>query len=68
LQHPSGQYVVLYASKNLHLALHNLKAKGSEGVDLVLVVCEFLDVFLEELMEMPPERDIKFVIQPEFAC
>jgi hypothetical protein len=34
----------------------------------VLVVCEFLDVFLEELMEMPPERDIEFVIQPEFAC
>jgi hypothetical protein len=33
--------------------------QGSE----VLVVNEFLDVFLKELLGMPPDRDIKFVIE-----
>jgi hypothetical protein len=27
------------------------------------VVCEFLDVFLEDLPELPPERDVEFVIE-----
>jgi len=26
-------------------------------------VCEFLDVFLEELSIIPPERDIEFIIE-----
>ena len=37
----------------------------SEGVELVPVVCEFLDVFLEELMGMPQKRDVEFLIQLE---
>jgi hypothetical protein len=27
------------------------------------VVCEYLDVFLEELLGMPPDRDIDFSIE-----
>jgi hypothetical protein len=35
---------------------------ASEGPE-VLVVSEFPDVFLEELLGMPPDRDIEFVIE-----
>ena len=28
----------------------------------VLIVCEYPDVFLDELLGMPPDRDIKFMI------
>ena len=37
----------------------------SKGVELVPVVCEFPDVFPEELMGMPPKRDVEFLIQLE---
>jgi anion-transporting ArsA/GET3 family ATPase len=36
-----------------------LKAKLVEEVP---VVCEYLDVFLEELPSMPPDQDVEFVI------
>jgi hypothetical protein len=29
----------------------------------ILVVCEFLDVFPEDLLGLPPERDVEFVIK-----
>jgi hypothetical protein len=29
----------------------------------IQVVCEFLDVFLEDLPGLPPERDVEFVIE-----
>jgi hypothetical protein len=29
----------------------------------ILVVCEFLDVFPEDLTGLPPERDVEFVIE-----
>ena len=35
------------------------------GVELVPVVCEFPEVFLEELTRMPPKRDVEFLIQLE---
>jgi hypothetical protein len=56
-----------------YVAEHVVTAKGvanrvklnqldvSQG-PMVLVVNEFPDVFLEELIGMPPERDIEFVI------
>ena len=31
-------------------------------VEEVPIVCEYLDVFLEELLGMPPDRDVEFVI------
>ena len=32
------------------------------AIKKVLVVCEFLDVFLEELLGLPPDREIEFCI------
>ena len=29
----------------------------------ILVVCEFLDMFLDELPGLPPERDVEFKIE-----
>ena len=29
----------------------------------ILVVCEFLDVFLDELLGLPPDRDVEFKIE-----
>ena len=36
-----------------------------EGVKLedIPVVCEFADVFLDDLLGLPPDRDIEFVIE-----
>jgi hypothetical protein len=34
-----------------------------QEVQDILVVCEFLDVFLEDLPGLPPERDVEFVIK-----
>ena len=36
----------------------NNKVKLSE----LLVVCEFPDVFLDELLELPPQREVEFSI------
>ena len=32
-------------------------------MNLILVVCEFPDVFLEELPGMPPDRELEFAIE-----
>jgi hypothetical protein len=40
--------------------LCNMSGKENEEIP---VVCEFLDVFLEELMLLPPDRDVEFVIE-----
>ena len=65
IQHPLGKSVTLYASQSQQIALNSLRTKSnvSAGVELVPVVCEFPDVFPEELTGMPPKRDIEFLIQ-----
>lgn len=40
-----------------------LAAKNLPDLSEVPVVCEFPDVFLEELLGMPPSREIEFVIE-----
>jgi hypothetical protein len=32
-------------------------------IQVILIVCEFLDVFPEDLPRLPPERDVEFVIE-----
>jgi hypothetical protein len=32
-------------------------------IEHIRIVCEYLDVFLEELLGMPPDRDIEFSIE-----
>ena len=41
------------------------KPNITKGVELVPIVCKFPDVFLEELMGVPPKRDVEFLIQLE---
>src|SRR5438132_12325954 len=41
----------------------NVQLNQASGVEQVRVVNEFPDVFPEELLGMPPDRDIEFVIE-----
>jgi hypothetical protein len=36
---------------------------SGKEIDEISVACEFLNVFPEELMELPPNRDVEFVIE-----
>jgi hypothetical protein len=36
---------------------------SGKEIEEIPVVCEFLDVFPEELTELPPDRDVEFVIE-----
>jgi len=67
MHHPFGRTTILYAAQSQLVALQSLRAQPNvlEGVELIPVVCEFPDVFLEELTGMPPERDVEFLIQLE---
>ena len=40
-----------------------LSGRGEIGVGSTLVVCEYEDVFPEELPGLPPHRDVDFVIE-----
>ena len=62
LLHPSGSRVLLSLSKmEPHLyALTSTKATALEDIP---VVCEYPDVFPEELPGMPPDREVEFVIE-----
>ena len=67
MHHPFGRTTILYAAQSQLVALQSLRAQPnvSKGVELILVVCEFPDVFLEELTGMPPGRYVEFLIQLE---
>ena len=39
-----------------------LYAMEAKSVEEVLIVCEYPDVFLEELPGMPPDQDVEFMI------
>ena len=57
-----------YGSLDIPLPKHDLSVKviyhlKGKGVAEISVVCEYPDVFLEELPGMPPDRDIEFVIE-----
>jgi hypothetical protein len=39
------------------------KSVSGPTLDQVPVVCEYPDVFPEELLGMPPDRDIEFIIE-----
>ena len=41
------------------------QAKASPDLTSILVVCEFLDVFPEDLPGLPPNRDVEFTIELE---
>jgi hypothetical protein len=39
-----------------------MSALEAKSIEEVPIVCEYPDVFLEELLGMPPDRDVEFVI------
>ena len=57
-----------YGSLDIPLPKHDLSVKAiyhlkGNGVAEISVVCEYTDVFPDELPGMPPDRDIEFVIE-----
>ena len=63
LRHPSGKRVYLYLHEKLGSQLHALNATIVPELEANPVVCEFPDVFPKELPGMPPDREVKFVIE-----
>jgi hypothetical protein len=66
LDHPSGKLVY---SPTLASTAHvfSLEASPLPKLEAVSVVCDFLDVFPEELPGMPPDRAVEFVIELELG-
>jgi hypothetical protein len=64
---PSGKEVVtkLYLPKLEEGACHHLSAddKESNPIEAIRILSKFPDVFLEELLGMPPKRKVEFAIE-----
>ena len=58
-----GVRVNLYLPEKLGSQLHALNATILPELEAIPVVCEFPDVFPEELPGMPPDREVEFVIE-----
>ncbi|WVZ51702.1 hypothetical protein U9M48_002817 [Paspalum notatum var. saurae] len=56
---PDGQKVEVSATEPSG-CLHQMEAKPTEGIR---VVCEYPDVFPDELPGMPPDREVEFLIE-----
>ena len=64
LSHPSGQ--IIYSPKvPSSTIIYNLEAQPLPSIEDVPVVCDFPDIFPEELPGMPPDRAVEFVIELE---
>jgi hypothetical protein len=59
LEHEAKQLVTSKGATN-HLQLNQLEVGHDQDVQ---IVDQYLDVFSEELLGMPPDRDIEFVIE-----
>jgi hypothetical protein len=59
---PENESTVLYLPQQQHL---NPCTYATTGVKLkdIPVVCEYPDVFPDDLPGMPPDRDIEFIIE-----
>jgi hypothetical protein len=62
LTNPQGQRIEVNVSMptTAEAMVNQLEEKSLEHIR---IVCEYLDVFLEELPGMPPDRDIEFYIE-----
>jgi hypothetical protein len=64
---PSGKEVVtkLYLPELEEGACHHLSVddKESNPIEAIRIISEFPNVFLEELLGMPPERKVEFAIE-----
>ena len=62
LLHPSGSRVLLSLAK-MESCLYALASTIATALENIPVVCEYPDVFPEELPGMPPDREVEFVIE-----
>src|ERR1041385_1318841 len=61
LTHPSGQ-TIDYTSPRSRTQLHSLNVLPLPDIEDIPVVCDFPDVFPEELLGIPPDRSLEFVV------
>ena len=62
----SSEDVIIYATHDDTIRLFSLNEKGElDAISQIPVVCEYQDVFLEELPGMPPHRPVEFIIDLE---
>ena len=62
LLHPSGSRVLLSLAK-VESCLYALASTIATALEDIPVVCEYPDVFPEELPGMPPDREVEFIIE-----
>ena len=60
ITHPSGH--MIHCEPNRGRTVSMLCSLDAKSVEEVPIVCEYPDVFPEELPGMPPDRDVEFVI------
>ena len=53
---------MIHCEPNHRKTVSMLCALEAQSVEEVPIVCEYPDVFHEELPRMPPDRDVEFVI------
>ena len=62
----SSEDVIVFATRDDTIRPFSLNEKGElDAISQILVVCEYQDVFPEELPGMPPHRQVEFVIDLE---
>src|SRR4051812_30455905 len=61
LTHPSGK-TFNYTSPRTRTQVHSLNVLPLPDLEDILVVCDFPDVFPEELSGMPPDRCVEFIV------
>jgi hypothetical protein len=63
LQHPSGKKIEVEPLKSRDVPqVYNLNNLTKKTLEEVPMVWEYLDVFPKELLGLPPNRNVKFVI------
>jgi hypothetical protein len=62
LLHPSRNRVLLSLAKK-EVCLYTLTGTEATVLENIPMVCEYPDVFLEELSGMPPDREVEFVTE-----
>ncbi|MCI48262.1 cellular nucleic acid-binding protein, partial [Trifolium medium] len=52
----------LKAQEDVFVMFVSLRMEEKSGVDVLPVVCEFTDVFPDDISDLPPEREVEFSI------
>ena len=64
----SSEDVIVFAARDDTIRLFSLNEKGElDAISQIPVICEYQDVFPEELPGMPPHRPVEFVIDLSLA-